>query len=138
MYVMHIYLFCVGIPMEEDEDEQATSIKGRLLMLVNRIKGQAHKTEEPTEKEQAAPSEDIILLIVLPNRISTSAVTNASLHLTTLSSFMSVWKHLTTDASSLETWSLGNNLSWNKKKPKPIIYMPEVILFLSLLSTTVS
>ncbi len=46
-----------GIPMEEDEDEQDTSIKGRLLMLVNKIKGQSHKAEEPTEKEQAAPCE---------------------------------------------------------------------------------
>lgn len=42
--------------MEEDEDEQAASIKGRLLMLVNKIKGQAHKTEYATKKEQAAPS----------------------------------------------------------------------------------
>lgn len=45
--------------MEEDEDEQNTSIKGRLLMLVNKIKGQAHKAEEPTEKEQAAPCEKV-------------------------------------------------------------------------------
>lgn len=43
--------------MEEDEDEHHTSIRGRLLMLVNKIKGQAHKAEEPTEKEQAAPCE---------------------------------------------------------------------------------
>lgn len=43
--------------MEEDQDEHYTSIRGRLLMLVNRIKGQAHKTEEPLEKEQAAPCE---------------------------------------------------------------------------------
>ncbi|TKS86518.1 Ryanodine receptor 2 [Collichthys lucidus] len=57
LYDFHnqLQLHC-GIPMEEDEDEQATSIKGRLLMLVNRIKGQSHKAEEPTEKEQAAPS----------------------------------------------------------------------------------
>uniref|UniRef100_A0A673C6E5 Ryanodine receptor 3 n=1 Tax=Sphaeramia orbicularis TaxID=375764 RepID=A0A673C6E5_9TELE len=57
LYDFHgqLQLHC-GIPMEEDEDEQATSIKGRLLMLVNKIKGQAHKIEEPTEKEQAAPS----------------------------------------------------------------------------------
>lgn len=46
--------------MEEDEDEQATSIRGRLLMLVNRIKGQSHRAaEKPTEKEQAAPCEEI-------------------------------------------------------------------------------
>lgn len=46
--------------MEEDEDEQATSIRGRLLMLVNRIKGQSHRVaEKPTEKEQAAPCEQI-------------------------------------------------------------------------------
>lgn len=48
--------------MEEDEDEQDTSIKGRLLTLVNKIKGQAHKTEQPLEKEQAAPCEDYIHL----------------------------------------------------------------------------
>ncbi|XP_039641451.1 ryanodine receptor 3-like isoform X8 [Perca fluviatilis] len=57
LYDFHnqLQLHC-GIPMEEDEYEQATSIKGRLLMLVNKIKGQSHKAEEPTEKEQAAPS----------------------------------------------------------------------------------
>ncbi|KAK7904971.1 hypothetical protein WMY93_017578 [Mugilogobius chulae] len=57
LYDFHgqLQLHC-GIPMEEDEDEQATSIKGRLLMLVNRIKGQAMKAEDPTKKEQAAPS----------------------------------------------------------------------------------
>lgn len=49
--------------MEEDEDEQDTSIKRRLLMLVNKIKGQSHKAEEPTEKEQAAPCEHITALI---------------------------------------------------------------------------
>lgn len=43
--------------MEEDQDEHYTSIRGRLLMLVNKIKGQAHKAEEPSEKEQAAPCE---------------------------------------------------------------------------------
>lgn len=47
--------------MEEDEDDQDTSIKGRLLMLVNKIKGQAHKAEEPTQKEQAAPCEEFTL-----------------------------------------------------------------------------
>ncbi|XP_076604101.1 ryanodine receptor 3 isoform X8 [Chaetodon auriga] len=57
LYDFHnqLQLHC-GIPMEEDEDDQDTSIKGRLLMLVNKIKGQAHKAEEPTQKEQAAPS----------------------------------------------------------------------------------
>ncbi|XP_056249309.1 ryanodine receptor 3-like isoform X2 [Seriola aureovittata] len=57
LYVFHnqLQLHC-GIPMEEDEDEQDTSIKGRLLMLVSKIKSQSHKAEEPTEKEQAAPS----------------------------------------------------------------------------------
>ncbi|KAM9842965.1 LOW QUALITY PROTEIN: ryanodine receptor 3 [Aulostomus maculatus] len=57
LYDFHnqLQLHC-GIPMEEDEDEQDTSIKGRLLTLVNKIKGQAHKIEEPTKKEQAAPS----------------------------------------------------------------------------------
>lgn len=43
--------------MEEDEDERDTSIKGRLLMLVNKIKSQSHKVQEPTEKKQAAPCE---------------------------------------------------------------------------------
>ncbi|KAM4542025.1 ryanodine receptor 3 isoform 5-T5 [Odontesthes bonariensis] len=57
LYIFHnqLQLHC-GIPMEEDEYEQDTSIKGRLLMLVNKIKSQSHKAEEPTEKEQAAPS----------------------------------------------------------------------------------
>lgn len=49
--------------MEEDEDEQDTSIRGRLLMLVNKIKGQSHKAEEPTEKEQAAPCEEMNCVI---------------------------------------------------------------------------
>lgn len=51
--------------MEEDDDEQDTSIKGRLLMLVNKIKSQSHKAEEPTEKEQAAPCKEITVFIVL-------------------------------------------------------------------------
>ncbi|XP_067335761.1 ryanodine receptor 3-like isoform X11 [Channa argus] len=57
LYDFHnqLQLHC-GIPMEEDEDKQDTSIKGRLLMLVKKIKGQPHKAEEPTEKEQTAPS----------------------------------------------------------------------------------
>lgn len=50
----------VGIPMEEEEDEQDTSIKGRLLALVYKIKGQPLKTEEePTEQEQQAPCKTI-------------------------------------------------------------------------------
>lgn len=46
-----------GIPVEEEEEEQDTSIKGRLLALLYKIKGPPQKTEEePTETEQAAPS----------------------------------------------------------------------------------
>ncbi|XP_043961667.1 ryanodine receptor 3 isoform X1 [Gambusia affinis] len=46
-----------GIPMEEEEAEQDTSIKGRLLALLYKIKGPPQKTEEePTETEQAAPT----------------------------------------------------------------------------------
>ncbi|KAI3364144.1 hypothetical protein L3Q82_010961 [Scortum barcoo] len=46
-----------GIPIEEEEEEQDTSIKGRLLALVYKIKGPPQKTEEePTEEEQAAPT----------------------------------------------------------------------------------
>lgn len=42
--------------MEEEEENQDTSIKGRLVALVNKLKGQPHKTQEkPTEKEQAIP-----------------------------------------------------------------------------------
>lgn len=55
--------------MEEDEDEQATSIRGRLLMLVNKIKGQAHKTEEPTDKEQATPCEKVVFLLIFVRRV---------------------------------------------------------------------
>ncbi|XP_068608169.1 ryanodine receptor 3-like [Brachionichthys hirsutus] len=57
LYDFHtqLQLHC-GIPMEEDDDEQATSIKGRLLMLVNKIKGQSLKVERPTKMAQAAPS----------------------------------------------------------------------------------
>lgn len=51
--------------MEEDEDEHYTSIRGRLLMLVNKIKGQSHKAEEPTEKEQAAPCEQTTSFITV-------------------------------------------------------------------------
>lgn len=43
--------------MEEEEEEQDTSLKGRLMSLVYMIKGRPQKTEEkPTEQEQAAPS----------------------------------------------------------------------------------
>ncbi|XP_047184844.1 ryanodine receptor 3 isoform X2 [Scophthalmus maximus] len=46
-----------GIPVEEGEGEQDTSIKGRLLALVYKIKGPPQKTEEePAETEQAAPT----------------------------------------------------------------------------------
>uniref|UniRef100_A0A3Q3BKC6 Ryanodine receptor 3 n=1 Tax=Kryptolebias marmoratus TaxID=37003 RepID=A0A3Q3BKC6_KRYMA len=46
-----------GIPVEEEEEEQDTSIKGRLLALLYKIKGPPQKTEEePKETEQAAPS----------------------------------------------------------------------------------
>nr|XP_061843137.1 ryanodine receptor 3-like [Nerophis lumbriciformis] len=51
-----LQLHC-GIPVEEDEEEQDTSIKGRLLALLYKIKGPPQKSEEePTEKEQVAPS----------------------------------------------------------------------------------
>lgn len=50
-------LASAGIPMEEEEEEQDTSIKGRLLALLYKIKGPPQKAaEEPTETEQAAPS----------------------------------------------------------------------------------
>lgn len=43
--------------MEEEEEEQDTSIKGRLLSLLYKIKGRPQKTEEePSEQEQATPS----------------------------------------------------------------------------------
>ncbi|XP_029984596.1 ryanodine receptor 3 [Sphaeramia orbicularis] len=46
-----------GIPVEEEEEEQDTSIKGRLLALLYKIKGPPQKQEEePTEKEQADPT----------------------------------------------------------------------------------
>uniref|UniRef100_A0A7N5ZUX4 Ryanodine receptor 3 n=1 Tax=Anabas testudineus TaxID=64144 RepID=A0A7N5ZUX4_ANATE len=46
-----------GIPVEEEEEEQDTSIKGRLLALLYKIKGPPQKPEEePTETEQAAPT----------------------------------------------------------------------------------
>eukprot|EP00063_Salmo_salar_P056129 XP_014030964.1 PREDICTED: ryanodine receptor 3-like isoform X6 [Salmo salar] len=58
LYAFHneLRLHC-GIPMEEEDEEQDRSIKGRLLALVYKIKGQPLKTEEePTEQEQQAPS----------------------------------------------------------------------------------
>ncbi|XP_067310941.1 ryanodine receptor 3 isoform X2 [Pseudorasbora parva] len=58
LYDFHseLRLHC-GIPVEEDEEDQDTSIKGRLLALIYKIKGQPQKSEaEPTEKEQTAPS----------------------------------------------------------------------------------
>ncbi|TSO67486.1 Ryanodine receptor 3 [Bagarius yarrelli] len=58
LYEFHseLCLHC-GIPTEEEEEDQDTSIKGRLVALVNKIKGQPHKAEKkPTEKEQAMPS----------------------------------------------------------------------------------
>ncbi|CAL8317339.1 unnamed protein product [Merluccius merluccius] len=46
-----------GIPVEEEEADKDTSIKGRLLALLYKIKGQPQKTEEePTETEQPAPT----------------------------------------------------------------------------------
>ncbi|KAK7907584.1 hypothetical protein WMY93_016196 [Mugilogobius chulae] len=46
-----------GIPAEEEEEEPDTSIKGRLLALLYKIKGPPQKQEEdPSEKEQAAPT----------------------------------------------------------------------------------
>ncbi|XP_041952430.1 ryanodine receptor 3 isoform X1 [Alosa sapidissima] len=46
-----------GIPIEDEEEEPDTSIKGRLMSLVYKIKGRPQKTEkEPTEQEQAAPT----------------------------------------------------------------------------------
>nr|XP_019953023.1 PREDICTED: ryanodine receptor 3 [Paralichthys olivaceus] len=46
-----------GIPVEEEEEEQDTSIKGRLLALLYKIKGPPQKTEEePTETEQPPPT----------------------------------------------------------------------------------
>ncbi|XP_034436295.1 ryanodine receptor 3 isoform X5 [Hippoglossus hippoglossus] len=46
-----------GIPVEEEEEEQDTSIKGRLLALLYKIKGPPQKTEEtPAETEQPPPT----------------------------------------------------------------------------------
>ncbi|XP_077408297.1 ryanodine receptor 3 isoform X2 [Vanacampus margaritifer] len=58
-----LQLHC-GIPVEEDEEEQDTSIKGRLLALLYKIKGPPQKTEEqPEEKEQASPPTNLKELI---------------------------------------------------------------------------
>ncbi|XP_051511074.1 ryanodine receptor 3-like isoform X1 [Myxocyprinus asiaticus] len=46
-----------GIPMEKEEEEQDTSLKGRLMAIIYKIKGRPQKTEkEPTEQVQAAPT----------------------------------------------------------------------------------
>lgn len=50
-----LYSFA-GIPIEEEEEDQDTSIKGRLLALLYKIKGPPQKAEKEPEKEQAAPS----------------------------------------------------------------------------------
>ncbi|KAJ8393523.1 hypothetical protein AAFF_G00059960 [Aldrovandia affinis] len=56
LYNFHeeLRLHC-GIPMEEEEEEQDTSLRGRLMSLVYKVKGRPQKTEEaPTEEKQAA------------------------------------------------------------------------------------
>ncbi|XP_028972792.2 ryanodine receptor 3 isoform X1 [Esox lucius] len=58
LYSFHdeLRLHC-GIPVEEEEEEQDKSIKGRLLALLYKIKGPPKKKDEqPTEEEQAAPT----------------------------------------------------------------------------------
>ncbi|XP_029114127.1 ryanodine receptor 3 isoform X3 [Scleropages formosus] len=58
LYEFHneLRLHC-GIPIEEEEEEQDTSIKGRLLALWYKIKGPPQKTEEkPKEKELPVPT----------------------------------------------------------------------------------
>uniref|UniRef100_A0A4W5RCI2 Ryanodine receptor 3 n=1 Tax=Hucho hucho TaxID=62062 RepID=A0A4W5RCI2_9TELE len=58
LYKFHdeLRLHC-GIPVEEEEEEKDTSIKGRLLAMLYKIKGPPKKLEEePTEEEQAAPT----------------------------------------------------------------------------------
>ena len=42
--------------MEEEEEEQDTSIKGRLLALLYKIKGRPQKAEEDHPEEEAPPS----------------------------------------------------------------------------------
>uniref|UniRef100_A0A4W5R104 Ryanodine receptor 3 n=1 Tax=Hucho hucho TaxID=62062 RepID=A0A4W5R104_9TELE len=54
LYKFHdeLRLHC-GIPVEEEEEEKDTSIKGRLLAMLYKIKGPPKKLEEePTEEEQ--------------------------------------------------------------------------------------
>ncbi|XP_071375043.1 ryanodine receptor 3-like [Centroberyx affinis] len=58
LYDFHneLRLHC-GIPMEEEEEEQDTSIKGRLLTWCTRLKASLRKQRKsPQRKEQAAPS----------------------------------------------------------------------------------
>uniref|UniRef100_A0A8C8F9J3 Ryanodine receptor 3 n=1 Tax=Oncorhynchus tshawytscha TaxID=74940 RepID=A0A8C8F9J3_ONCTS len=58
LYKFHdeLRLHC-GIPVEEEEEEEDTSIKGRLLAMLYKIKGPPKKLEEePTEEEQATPT----------------------------------------------------------------------------------
>ncbi|KAJ8356248.1 hypothetical protein SKAU_G00190420 [Synaphobranchus kaupii] len=57
LYDFHdeLRLHC-GIPVEEEEEEPDTCLRGRLMALVYKIKGRPQKTEEPTEEKQAAPT----------------------------------------------------------------------------------
>ncbi|KAA0711620.1 Ryanodine receptor 3 [Triplophysa tibetana] len=58
LYDFHteLRLHC-GIPAEEPEEHEDTSLKGRLLALVYKIKGQPQKSDtQPREKEQTAPT----------------------------------------------------------------------------------
>ncbi|XP_064847730.1 ryanodine receptor 3-like [Oncorhynchus masou masou] len=58
LYKFHdeLRLHC-GIPVEEEEEQEDTSMKGRLLAMLYKIKGPPKKLEEePTEEEQAAPT----------------------------------------------------------------------------------
>ncbi|KAI7804180.1 putative ryanodine receptor 3-like [Triplophysa rosa] len=58
LYDFHteLRLHC-GIPAEEPKEHEDTSIKGRLLALVYKIKGQPQKSDsQPREKEQTAPT----------------------------------------------------------------------------------
>ena len=59
-----------GIPIDEEDEEPDTSIKGRLMALVYKIKGRPQKTEEePTEQEQAAPSKPVLKQLPLTSII---------------------------------------------------------------------
>ena len=52
-----------GIPMEEEEEALDTSIKGRLLALVQKIKGQQQKAEkEPAEMQEMAPCKELPIM----------------------------------------------------------------------------